>query len=56
MKFIRGVKDEMKRVTWPSKKQLKKDTLVVIETSLIFAVLFYLMDSGIQNLFAWILK
>ncbi|MFD2729733.1 preprotein translocase subunit SecE [Enterococcus camelliae] len=56
MKFIRSVKEEMKKVTWPSGKQLRKDTLVVIETSLIFAVLFFLMDTGIQKLFAWILK
>lgn len=56
MKFIRSVKEEMKKVTWPSGKQLRKDTLVVIETSLIFAVLFFLMDTGIQKLFTWILK
>lgn len=56
MKFIRSVREEIKKVTWPSGKQLRKDTLVVIETSLIFAVLFFLMDTGIQQLFAWILK
>ena len=56
MKFIRSVREEMKKVTWPSGKQLRKDTLVVIETSLIFAVLFFLMDTSIQQLFAWILK
>ncbi len=27
----------MKQVTWPTKKQLRKDTLVVIETSILFA-------------------
>lgn len=30
MKFFRSVADEMKQVTWPTKKQLRKDTLVVI--------------------------
>lgn len=56
MKFLRSVKEEMKKVTWPTGKQLRKDTIVVIETSLIFAVIFYLMDTGIQSLFGWILK
>ncbi|MGX7329884.1 preprotein translocase subunit SecE [Enterococcus bulliens] len=56
MKFIRSVIHEMKNVTWPSGKQLRKDTIVVIETSLIFAVLFFLMDTAIQNVFSWILK
>ena len=37
MKFFRSVADEMKQVTWPTKKQLRKDTLVVIETSILFA-------------------
>ncbi|EOT28079.1 preprotein translocase subunit SecE [Enterococcus saccharolyticus] len=56
MNFLRSVKDEMKKVTWPSGKKLRKDVIVVIETSLIFAVLFYLMDTGIQSLFSWIIK
>lgn len=56
MKFIKSVKDEMKQVTWPSKKQLRKDTLVVIETSIIFGLMFFVMDTAIQSLFAWILQ
>ena len=42
MKFFRSVADEMKQVTWPTKKQLRKDTLVVIETSILFAALFFI--------------
>lgn len=56
MKFLRSVKEEMKKVTWPTGKQLRKDTIIVIETSLIFALLFYVMDTGIQSAFSWILK
>ncbi|MGC2930632.1 preprotein translocase subunit SecE, partial [Enterococcus faecium] len=28
MKFLKRVKDEIKQVTWPSRTQLRKDTLV----------------------------
>ncbi|MCG4305557.1 preprotein translocase subunit SecE, partial [Enterococcus lactis] len=28
MKFLKSVKDEIKQVTWPNRKQLRKDTLV----------------------------
>lgn len=56
MKFFRAVADEMKQVTWPTKKQLRKDTLVVIETSILFARLFFIMDTVIQTAFGWILK
>lgn len=56
MKFIKSVFEEMKNVTWPTKTQLRKDTLVVIETSLIFAAMFYIMDTAIQAAFGLILK
>lgn len=56
MKFLRSVVDEMKKVTWPTKKQLRKDTVVVIETSIIFAVMFFIMDTAIQKVFGLILK
>ncbi|CAI3399219.1 preprotein translocase subunit SecE [Enterococcus cecorum] len=56
MKFIKSVIDEMKRVTWPTKQQLRKDTIVVIETSIIFTVMFFVMDTVIQKLLALILK
>ncbi|CAI3448599.1 preprotein translocase subunit SecE [Enterococcus cecorum] len=56
MKFIKSVIDEMKRVTWPTKQQLRKDTIVVIETSIIFTVMFFVMDTVIENLLALILK
>ena len=55
MKFFRSVADEMKQVTC-QQKQLRKDTLVVIETSILFAALFFIMDTVIQTAFGWILK
>ncbi|EPH97665.1 MULTISPECIES: preprotein translocase subunit SecE [unclassified Enterococcus] len=56
MKFLKSVKEEMKKVSWSSKKQLRRDTLIVIETSIIFGVMFYVMDTAIQHLFSWILS
>ena len=56
MKFLKSVKDEMKQVTWPNRKQLRKDSLIVIETSIIFVVMFFIMDTAIQSLFSLVLK
>lgn len=56
MKFLRSVVDEMKKVTWPTGKQLRRDTLIVIETSLIFALFFYIVDALISTGFGFILK
>ncbi len=47
--FLGSVVEEMKNVTWPTKKELRKDTLTVIETSLIFAVIFAIMDTAISS-------
>lgn len=55
MKFLKGVVAEMKKVSWPTKKQLRKDTLIVIETSLIFAALFFVLDTAIQTVIGLIL-
>ncbi len=54
--FIKSVINEMKVVTWPSKKQLKKDTITVIETSIIFGVMFAVMDWVIGKVFGLVLK
>lgn len=35
---------EMKKVTWPKKEELKDSTMVVIVTSLIFAVFVFVID------------
>ncbi|MDT2596240.1 preprotein translocase subunit SecE [Enterococcus dongliensis] len=56
MSFLRSVKEEMKLVTWPSKKQLRHDSLVVIETSIIFALMFFIMDTAIQALINLIIR
>ena len=56
MKFLKNVVEEMKNVSWPSKKQLRKDTFVVIQTTIIFALMFFVMDTLIQTVFNWILK
>lgn len=55
MKFLRSVIDEMKKVTWPTGKELRRDTLVVIETSLIFAAFFFIVDSLVSTGLNWIL-
>lgn len=54
--FVKSVIEEMKIVTWPDKKQLRKDTLVVIESSLIFAVMFAAMDFVVSKAIGLIMK
>lgn len=45
--FFKGVKTEMKKVVWPTKKELVSYTAVVIMTCAVFALGFWLVDTGV---------
>lgn len=48
--FLSSVRTEMKKVSWPTGKQLLKYTAVVIATVSFMAAFFYLVDMGISSL------
>ena len=45
--YFKGVKTEMKKVVWPTKKEMVSYTAVVIMTCAIFALGFWLIDTGV---------
>lgn len=49
-KFFRDVGTEMKRVSWPTRKELYRYTLVVLCTVLFISVFFAIVDYGISSL------
>ncbi|WP_240377840.1 preprotein translocase subunit SecE [Bacillus piscicola] len=49
-RFLRDVSKEMKRVTWPNRKELTKYTIVVIVTIIFFVIFFGLVDLGLSEL------
>ncbi|WP_227938939.1 preprotein translocase subunit SecE [Alkalihalobacillus deserti] len=48
--FFRDVVKEMKRVSWPSRKELTRYTWVVIGTVAFISVFFFIVDYGISTL------
>lgn len=54
--YFNGVRAEMKKVVWLSKKDLFNYTSVVIAISLLVAFIVYLLDLGIGALFQYIVK
>ena len=48
--FYGDVKAELKKVTWPSKKEVYGTTLVVIITVFFFGVYLFLVDIVLRNL------
>ena len=54
--FLSEVRNELKRVTWPSQKEVYATTVVVILTSIFFGVYLFVLDYGINNLVQWIFR
>ena len=44
--YFKGVKVEMKKVVWPTRKELGSYTVVVLVSCAVFALAFWGIDSG----------
>jgi preprotein translocase subunit SecE len=54
--FLSEVRNELKRVTWPTQKEVYATTVVVILTSLFFGIYLFAVDYGLNNLVSWIFR
>lgn len=50
LQFLREVKVELKKVTWPTRKQILGSTLVVIILVMIIALFLGMVDIGLSSL------
>lgn len=53
--FLRDVVKELKRVSWPTRKELTRYTGVVVATVIFIAIYFAIVDLGISSLVRLIL-
>lgn len=53
--YFRGIKTEVKKVVWPTRKELGAYTVVVILTCSFFALGFWAIDSGVLAMLKGIL-
>ena len=44
--FFVDVNKEMRKVSWPSRDQLRESTMVVIVTCLVITVIVFIIDQG----------
>lgn len=49
IQFFRNVGSEMRKVSWPKRKELVGYTVTVITTVVVLAVFFALIDQGISR-------
>ncbi|NLL81174.1 MAG: preprotein translocase subunit SecE [Tissierellia bacterium] len=55
MNYFKGVRSEMKKVIWPTKKELFNYTGVVILLSLFVAIIVYLIDIIIGGIISFLI-
>jgi len=46
--YVNELKLEMRRVTWPNRKQVESTTMVVIFTVFAFAAFFFVVDAALN--------
>ena len=54
--FLTEVRNEMKRVTWPSQKEVYATTVVVILTSVFFGLYLFGVDILLSNAVQWVFR
>ena len=54
--FLSEVRNELKRVTWPSQKEVYATTVVVILTSIFFGVYLWVLDLGLEAFVFWLFR
>ena len=54
--FLAEVRNELKRVTWPSRKEVYATTIVVILTAIFFGVYLWGVDLVLNVVVGWIFQ
>jgi len=54
VKFIKEVRNELKRVSWPSREEIRGSTTVVIVIVLLLAVFIGLVDRALTYLVSFV--
>jgi len=55
-RFLSEVRNEMARVTWPTRREVYATTLVVILTSIFFGLFLASVDFILNNLISWVYR
>jgi preprotein translocase subunit SecE len=54
--YLSEVRNELKRVTWPTRREVYATTVVVILTSVFFGLYLWTLDLSIDRLVRWIFQ
>jgi preprotein translocase subunit SecE len=54
--YVRDSKDELKKVTWPSRDEVTSFTIVVVVTVVFLSLFLWLVDTGLVFLIQYVTK
>jgi len=54
--YLKGVKSEWGKITWPERKQVFAETLVVIGVVFFFTTLVFIIDRSYMLIIKWLLQ
>ena len=54
--FLTEVRNEMRRVTWPSRREVYATTIVVILTSMFFGLYLWGLDLALNRMVRWLFR
>ena len=54
--FLTNVMGELKRTSWPSGREVRGTTTVVIVTVFIFALFLWVVDTMLFSMVSWVFK
>ena len=54
--FLTEVRNEMRRVTWPSRREVYATTFVVVMTALFFGLYLWGLDLALDRMVRWIFR
>lgn len=53
--FLKGIKSEFKKVTWPTRENLINYTIIVLVICVVISLLVWLIDTGLHRLLSLVL-
>jgi preprotein translocase subunit SecE len=56
IQFLKEVRDELKKVTWPTKEQVRNATIAVIIFTTIVSIYLWILDLAFKRIFDLIFK
>lgn len=56
LQFVRESKEELRKVTWPSRNEVTSFTVVVVITVIFMSLFLWLIDTGLMSLIKVVMK